>query len=333
MSSYRFELKSKNPLTGRTEKDRCPACGRKNSLVMYWDNVNQCFVPPGIDGTIYGKCDRENNCQYWEKPTSATHWTHTHTHTRTDQPRQRPKIDITDTFTRAAAKYTSHTLKTFLTSLFDAERVERVLNLYGVTGDRCGNTIFWRRDWDGTTVTGKCISYGEDGHRNKEKPPYWVHSSLTRANMLPPDYTPPICLFGLNVAATLESGQTCHIVESEKTAILAAASGKFDGGCFLATGGSNCTGYIEGALPYLRAKGLNVVLLPDTDQAGQRWREFAKHHGLQVVNGLFEEIDEARRAKGYDLGDLICDALKCDFVPLIDFEFWRTFDYKFGFPY
>lgn len=305
MSNYKITLQSKNPVTGRTQKFICPACGKK-TFVRYWDSVNLCYLPGE-----FGRCDRENSCGHFVKPDGETVAAIIKDDTRTEPPKETPKFDLTQTFERAKVKYTDHVLKDYLTRLFGADVVAEVLNRCGVTGAYARNTIFWQINEFGETLTGKIILYQYNGHRNKNVFPNWVHNAMAKAGQLPKDYQPQKCLFGLHRLRTeAATAKAVYIVESEKTAIMAECAkhyGYFKNIIFLATGGKSFTGCISTALNTLKYYELTPYLVPDCDTTGQKWIEFAHANKLQVANGLFDSVTPEQAASGYDLGDLLHD--------------------------
>ena len=62
--AQRYQLTSKNPLTGKTVKFCCPQCGHKGKFTRYWDH----FAGDWSRDTLAGKCDRVNSCGYEKFP-------------------------------------------------------------------------------------------------------------------------------------------------------------------------------------------------------------------------------------------------------------------------
>ncbi len=84
--AQRYQLTSKNPLTGKTVKFCCPQCGQKGKFSRYWDH----FAGDWSRDTLAGRCDRVNSCGYEKFPDKDTssrtrHFRHTvHTQERAE---------------------------------------------------------------------------------------------------------------------------------------------------------------------------------------------------------------------------------------------------------
>lgn len=133
--------------------------------------------------------------------------------------------------------------------MFPEERVRKVWDMYNVTTDSHGNAVFWYVDQNGRILYDKRIAYKEDGHRDKGFFPgrqYRVADGYSGR-----------CYFG---ACIEEDGRKAFIVESEKSALLAALF--YGGRRFLATGGKGNLREIEP----------NMLLVPDMD-ARVDWEE------------------------------------------------------------
>ena len=165
----------------------------------------------------------------------------------------------------------------WMCKMFPEEKVRRVWDMYNVTTDSHGNAVFWMVDQNGKILCDKRILYREDGHRDKNFFPgrqYRVGDGYTNR-----------CYFG---ACLPDDGRKAFIVESEKSAILAALY--YEGRRFLATGGKG----------NLREVEPNMMLVPDMDariewaEKGDIWPWWEKW-GLPI-----EQIPEKA-----DIGDMI----------------------------
>lgn len=113
----------------------------------------------------------------------------------------------------------------YLTKVTGKEKTDRLFSLYKVGTSKMWNgaTVFWQIDIYGNVHAGKIMGYNpETGHRIKE--PFnqvsWVHPVRKL-----PDFHMKQCLFGehlLSGTSTGQSTKTIAIVESEKTALIAA---------------------------------------------------------------------------------------------------------------
>lgn len=354
----RFKALSKNPLTNRIEKVVCPYCkSPKKTFRKFWDYERQEFV----NNLKYGVCDRINSCGYNKYPDAEyyneqranpekTSFRYLRGSSGADlqriDTRQSVKYTFTEDFKKAMNKYTEHAFKTFLLRYFDSFIVDSVLHDCATTGTREGKTIFWQINESGEALTGRIMQYNTDGHRNKKINPYWVHNVYQRAGKIPQDYQPPKCLFGLHRLCQTGDNRTkvVYIVESEKTAVMAECMkkqyGYFQNSIFLATGGATFTAPILAALPVIRFYNCVPCLFPDCDKVGQRWKDFAKQHGIKIYNGLSEMVTPEQAAAGYDLADVIFDDLQqriIDAAPEAAPERQKIFQYDYeiysNFPY
>ena len=163
--------------------------------------------------------------------------------------------------------------------------------------------MFWQIDVNGNVRAGKIMGYdATTGHRIKQ--PFsqvsWVHSVRKI-----PGFHMRQCLFGEHLLADTSSlARTVGIVESEKTALIAALF--IPDLVWLATGGMHGSFNSE-AMQVLR--GHDVVLFPDLKATGE-WRCKAKM--LQSIcksatcSDLLEKMaTDEQRSRGLDIADFL----------------------------
>lgn len=167
------------------------------------------------------------------------------------------------------------------------------------------DTVFWYMDIDGRIRTGKVMRYRPDGHRDKEHQPWLIHGKLKQSGHLPESWTLRRCLFGEHLLTKYPS-YTVGLVESEKTAIIAATFFKDQPVIWLAAGGlqylnvDSCAGL----------KGRQVIAYPDL-QAFDLWKNtlagIAPHVGFSftVFDTLERTATEEERQKGLDIADFL----------------------------
>ena len=193
----------------------------------------------------------------------------------------------------------------YLTTVAGKEKTDRLFNIYKVGTSRMWNgaTVFWQIDRNGNVRAAKIMGYdATTGHRIKE--PFnqvsWVHSVRKMQ-----DFHMKQCLFGEHLLADASSStRTVGIVESEKTALVAALF--IPDLVWLATGGMHGSFNSE-AIQVLQ--GREVVLFPDL-RATDEWRR--KVQMLQSIcksatcSDLLEKmaIDE-QRSRGLDIADFL----------------------------
>ena len=141
----------------------------------------------------------------------------------------------------------------------------------GVTPDE--KVIYWQHDIEGKCRAGKVMKYDHRGHRDKQYGAQWMHT----LNHLD-DFNLSQVPFGLHLLAKHPFDTSVVVVESEKTALLAAAyhveclNGDSRLPLFIATGGA---GNLKNTLQYL--KGRKVIIMPDEDQSVE-WAKIASQH-------------------------------------------------------
>ena len=163
----------------------------------------------------------------------------------------------------------------------------------GVTPN--GDVIYWQHDQQGNCRGGKVMKYHENGHRVKEYGARWMHSMLHIPNF-------NLCQvpFGAHLLPSHPHDLTVAVVESEKTALLAAAyhikylNGENRLPLFIATGGA---GGLAATLKHL--KGRKVVLFPDEGQMIE-WSKIASKN-----RSLFRSITIDTTTRQYVIDGLL----------------------------
>ena len=314
MSEYRFHLQKYRP----GSKTVCPKCGRKACFTRYIDGEGQISFPDNV-----GKCDHINSCGYHYTPKeyfndnpvvkeSLTgkdgYGNATSTVIKpTVKPSPKPQISFLpyDWVEQSMQRFDINPLYQYLTTVAGKEKTDRLFNLYKIGTSKMWNgaTVFWQIDRNRNVRAGKIMGYdAKTGHRIKQ--PFnqvsWVHSVRKM-----PDFHIKQCLFGEHLlAGTSSSARTVAIVESEKTALVAALF--IPDLVWLATGGVHCCFNSE-AMQVL--SGREVVLFPDL-KATYEWQRKARM--LQsicksaICSDLLEEMatDEQREA-GLDIADFL----------------------------
>ena len=186
-------------------------------------------------------------------------------------------------------------------------QMQRATADYRLGCGRDGAVIFWQIDHSDTLHDGKLMHYRPDCHRDHQHQPSWVSYRLRKAGLLPDDYRPAHCLFGLHLLPTATAATVC-VVESEKTAVIMSA---LRPAClWLATGGKT-----ELSVARLQPlAGRKVVLFPDTDPDGdtyRQWYDVAEAattvfgHPVTVSTLLEQHATPAQKAAKADIADLL----------------------------
>lgn len=316
MSEYRFYLQKYRP----GSKTVCPGCGRKACFTRYIDEEEQVSFPDNV-----GKCDHINSCGYHYTPKEYFNDNLAVKEALTGQDgygnvtstvikptmksssKLQSKISYLpyDWVEQSMQRFDINPLYRYLTTVAGMKKIDWLFNLYKVGTSKMWNgaTVFWQIDRNGNVRAGKIMGYdAKTGHRIKQ--PFnqvsWVHSVRKI-----PDFHMKQCLFGEHLLAdAASSARTVGIVESEKTALIAALF--IPDLVWLATGGMHGSFNSE-AMQVLR--GCEVVLFPDL-KATSEWQRKAKM--LQSIcksatcSDLLEKIaTDGQREAGLDIADFL----------------------------
>lgn len=316
MSEYRFHLQKYH--TG--SKTVCPKCGRKACFTRYIDEEGQISFPDNV-----GKCDHINSCGYHYTPKEYFRDNHAvkENLTRKDgygnvtstvirptvKPLPKPQYQIpylpSDWVEQSMQRFDINPLYRYLTTVAGREKTDWLFKRYKVGTSKMWNgaTVFWQIDVNGNVRAGKIMGYDTTtGHRIKQ--PFsqvnWVHSVRKM-----PDFHMKQCLFGEHLLADASSSaRTVAIVESEKTALVAALF--IPDFVWLATGGMHGC-FNREAMQVLKER--EVILFPDL-KATDEWRCKAKM--LQFIcksaicSDLLERMaTDGQRETGLDIADFL----------------------------
>jgi len=295
MNEHRYILQ---PYTGRNSRYTCPACKKPHEFSRYVDIETGEQLADNV-----GMCNNKNKCgyhyppkQYFAdngiKPAAISHKPQKQT-----QARPVSYIDKT-IFHQSLKGYDNNYLIKYLDRIFDPDTVDLLINLYKIgTSSRYGGgtTVYWQIDENNNVRAGKLIKYAENGHRVHGKN-NWVHSILKLNN-----FNLKQCLFGEHILKHAPDAPVC-IVESEKTAIIAAAL--MPDMVWLATGGAE--NLSNDKIKVLR--GRNVILFPDASNDGRiydKWKKKADEFGFNISDLLERETTPEQKAGGVDIADFL----------------------------
>ena len=197
------------------------------------------------------------------------------------------------------------TFAAFLFDLLGQQTYCEAVKRYHLASWR-GAAVFWYIDKDKRIRSGKAMYYHENGHRNKNYNPFYMHSILASQAYLPEGWHLRRCLFGEHLLAN-DPTAPIALVEAEKTAVIASALTEGPA-LWLAAGG----------LQYLNEtscaalKGRKVIAYPDL-QAFDKWQDklqrLADTIGFNVtLSTLLEDCATAeQRQRGLDIADFLID--------------------------
>ena len=180
-----------------------------------------------------------------------------------------------------------------------------IFRRYKVGMKPTGEVIYWQHDLQGNCRGGKLMKYDNNGHRLKDYGAKWMHSLLRQ-----PDFNLCQVPFGLHLLPSFPMDCSVAVVESEKTALLAAAyhtiyfNNESRLPLFIATGGA---GNLKNTLKYL--KGRHVVIFPDEDQMIE-WSKIASQfapsfRSLTIDTSVRQKVIDGTLPPKSDYGDLL----------------------------
>lgn len=317
---YRYTLE---PYKGPSTRYTCPQCGKKKTFTRYIDTRTGEHLPEQ-----FGRCDREVNCGYHAVPEVKTQKSKPKSGNWLNPGGRNPKrqisnpgglnskgqipnprlitntLPLTTTFStipyplfaQSFSDDDDNYLAAFLRRILGEELGEELLQRYyvGTHSHWDGATVFWQVDELNRIRTGKIMLYNGAGRRVKE--PYnhvhWVHVAAGLEG-----YNLQQCLFGQHLLHG--NTKTVYVVESEKTALIAAAyMPQF---LWVATGG-------VGSLTVEKLKpldGNNIVLMPDLG-AIEKWQAVAQQHGNCMVSTRMAEYAAGEDFhRGLDIADYL----------------------------
>jgi len=290
---YRYTLEKSSK-----KKSVCPKCD-KRTLVRFIDNEKGNYLSEN-----YGRCDRENQCGYFLKPSQEKTY-----FSIVKIPEVIPTSYINSKFmSETEIDYNQNNFVKFLLKHFNVKQVGKVLEIYhiGTSKHRFrhidfpnyrsegGANIFWQIDNKNRVRTGKIMLYNEvSGKRIKE--PFnhvnWAHRKPFNLSQ---------CLFGLH-RINIDLNKPIAIVESEKTAIIMSIEAP--NYIWLATGSKS--NLKEELLQPL--KNRIVVLYPDNDSFND-WQKLVNQLKLKGYKIAISDLLEQMNLKvGSDLADYLIE--------------------------
>lgn len=171
----------------KTQKSRytCPACDEPKKFTRYIDTETGDHLADHV-----GRCDREESCGYHFSPKQFFAQNPESKPTQTYRIMKPPVLERPDyipkkLFKKSLKHYEKNDFVEFLYNLFDAERVDELIDSYyiGTAKHWPHATIFWQVDRKDNVRTGKIMLYDPyTGKRIKE--PYahitWVHTLIKK---------------------------------------------------------------------------------------------------------------------------------------------------------
>ena len=306
---HRFILE---PYKGPSTRYTCPQCRKPKELTRYVDTDTGELLPEHV-----GKCNRADACGYHYPPRdyfrdSGTRPANTEGKTWEPEPPPRPPyLHQRAEVAAIRAHPERNTLSMYWRDRIGADRWDAVAHDYALgtwrTRELAGAAVFWQVDANGNVKAGKIMLYDPStGKRRKgTRSTSFVHFENTRQSA--GDLNVEQCLFGEHLLTTWPMDRPVAVVESEKTAMIAAALMP----SFLWVAVGSVGGFTLAKLQALT--GRKVLAFPDLSRDGSaitKWREravevarlFVRVH----VSDLLERMaTDADREAGLDIGDYL----------------------------
>jgi hypothetical protein len=304
---HRFILE---PYNGRSTRHTCPGCGKPHEFTQYVDTETGELLPEHV-----GKCNRADACGYHYPPRdyfrdNGTRPSGSDGIQGKPEPPPRPPYLHDRAEVRALRAYPErNTLSAYWRERIGADRWGEVAKAYALgtwnDGRLAGAAVYWQVDTHGHVKAGKIMQYDPStGKRSKEeRTTSWVHFMRTRQSA--GELNVEQCLFGEHLLKGWPIDQPVAVVESEKTAMIAAAL--MPSFLWVAVGSMGAF-----TLAKLQAlTGRKVLAFPDLSRDGSaftKWRERAIELGhlfasIHVSDILERKATEADRNDGLDIGD------------------------------
>jgi sporulation protein YlmC with PRC-barrel domain len=318
---YRYTLQK------GSKKHLCPSCEKKR-FVRYVDNITGDYLP-----SIYGKCDRTENCRYFQDPYSDGYHKgqqdpHKFTFREIAPPRKQVFFDI-DTYSKASdpKRYSSNTFiqnivqnKNFNLNIEDVLEVSQLYQLGTVLKGFCkGGVSFPFIDIDKNINAVQVKTFDSGNHTTGTS---WLHTILKHQLEQKPSWLESYlkndkitnCLFGEHLLKMFPSNPI-GLIEAPKTAIYCTL---FFG---LPKNDTDLVFLAAGAKDWLNFNKIKVLqnrfvfVFPDLSKEGttfNQWQSKLKEYESKLKNTTFEfsKVLEKfatpeQRIKGADIADII----------------------------
>jgi hypothetical protein len=283
MKIYKYNLDKSS------KKFICPSCG-KRTFVRFVENETGNYL-----SDKFGRCDRETNCGYYNKPNREIE----NTFEVKEVIQQEASFHNLELVDKSLNQYYNNNFIQFLRTIFSDEEVNKVKSRYliGTSKIWYGATVFWQIDNNEKVRAGKVLLYdGNSGKRHKTNEGKglinWVHSIL-KIN----DFNLKQCLFGLQLIN--ESKQKIvALVESEKTAIIMSVfKPEYT---WLATGSKQGFKY-EMLKPI---KNYEIIAFPDKSEYNDWQKKAIELNSIGFNVKISEWLENTDFENGSDLADI-----------------------------
>ena len=281
-----------------SKKFKCPKC---NSLryVRFINNETSEYIDYN-----FGRCDREQECGYFNLPSSNTKSIiySSFYETKTEVPSYLDSHLVSKTLTQ----YENNNFTLYLKSLFDEQKVTEVINKYKIGTSKYfeNSTVFWQIDQLEKVHHGKVMMYDQTtGKRAKNKEGKGIFSTV-RSLLKLDDFVLNQCLFGLHLID--ENTKVVALVEAEKTAVIMSIFKPEY--VWLATGSKGGFKY-----DYLKLiKNYKIVVFPDKSEYLDWNNKAIELNGFGFKISVSDWLENTDYPNGTDLADVYINELKAE---------------------
>lgn len=281
-----------------SKKFICPNCNKKR-FVRFIDVATNNYLED-----LYGKCDRETSCGYYNKPEKTIVMINNIVAANQLIPINKGNNISYHSLVQLQStlqQYHKNNFYLYLLELFPIQEIQNVFEKYkiGTSKNWNGSTVFWQIDNQNKIRAGKIILFDKKSCKRVKKPyPHinWVHSKLKCEN-----FNLKQCLFGLHLVSPKTK---IALVESEKTAIIMTLL--LPEYTWLATGSKQ---NFKNDILYT-IKNNEIIVFPDKSEF-KDWKEKANLLNKTGYNIKLSDYIEKTECKiGTDLADLYISSEK-----------------------
>ncbi|AIN71918.1 DUF6371 domain-containing protein [Flavobacterium psychrophilum] len=292
MKNYKYTLDKSN------KKFLCPKCNKK-TFVKFIETETNIYL-----SDEFGRCDRESNCCYFQKPEREFK----NTFEVVDIPKPKPSFHNFELVEKTFLESSQNNFIQFLETLFPDE-VEKAAQKYliGTWSGWKGTTVFWQIDQQEKVHHGKIMMYDQTtGKRAKNKEGNGIFSTV-RSLLKLDDFILNQCLFGLHLIN--KNTKAIALVEAEKTAVIMSLFKPEY--VWLATGSKGGFKY-----EFLKAiKQYKIVAFPDKSEYFDWNNKAIELNAIGFKISVSDWLENTNYEAGTDLADVYINELKTEPPP------------------
>lgn len=290
MKQYKYTLDKSS------KKFVCPKCYKK-TFVKYIETETRNYL-----NDDFGRCDRESNCGYYQKPETEFQ----NTFEVVNIPKPEPSFHGLELVEKTFLSTSSNNFIEFIKTFFAPDEVQKSIQNYliGTWDNWKGTTVFWQIDQLEKVHHGKVMMYDQTtGKRAKNKEGKGIFSTV-RSLLKLDDFVLNQCLFGLHLID--ENTKVVALVEAEKTAVIMSIFKPEY--VWLATGSKGGFKY-----DYLKLiKNYKIVAFPDKSEYLDWNNKAIELNGFGFKISVSDWLENTDYPNGTDLADVYINELKAE---------------------